>query len=48
MNVLTVVLLIIFSPVVLIAGFVSLVLIWAILDFIVSKIIACITNGEKE
>ncbi len=44
MTVLTVILIIIFSPLIIIAGFVSLALLWAILDFIVSSIISSIAS----
>lgn len=44
MTVLTVILIIIFSPLIIIAGFVSLALLWTILDFIVSSIISSIAS----
>ena len=44
---LSIILLIIFSPVILIAGFISLCMIWVIIDFILSAIIDSINNISK-
>lgn len=44
---LSIILLIIFSPAILIAGFVSLCIIWSIIDFILSLIIDSINNLSK-
>ena len=41
---LSIILLIIFSPAILIAGFISLCMIWTIIDFIISAIIDSINN----
>lgn len=43
-NVLIVLITIIFSPAILIAGFFSLAILWSILNFIVTSILSAITN----
>lgn len=44
LEVLAIILIIIFSPVILIAGIFSLAILWSILDFIVTSILSAITN----
>ena len=45
MTVLAILLIIIFSPLIIIAGFISIALLWAILDLIVTSIITEIMSG---